>query len=176
MVAQPIRLDDWAGDPHGKRYTPEEKEHAYGVWKWSAGRSLAKTADATGIAASTLGSWHQRDNWTGRAKTEDDELAQSVKLSIAGKITGEVVKSIETVVAIRDDTTASNRDRFLAATWIAGVGGVSPISKGELGILSQPTPEPTQPTEPEAIDTHTLTIDQLMERERERRRRRTRQE
>ena len=170
MVAQLVQLSD---SPNGRRYAESDREGAYLLWR-TGGRSLRKTAEALGVSPSTVGSWQQSGKWVERADREDAEDADQARSSIRTMALPRVVKAIAFVEKVVDDETAPVRDRLNAAFWLAGIGGISPVKQSETTILTQPPPP--QPTEPEALDTHSLTVDELLERERQRRHQRTRQE
>jgi transcriptional regulator with XRE-family HTH domain len=125
MAAELVQLSN----SHGNRYTAADRERAYQLWRISAGRSLRKLADLSGIAHSTLASWSKEERWQDRASREDFEEAESVRQSLGSVLNDQVIKSIETVVEIRDDLTASKKDRLNAAQWLAGVAGVAPVQK-----------------------------------------------
>jgi transposase-like protein len=128
-AAVSLRLVDDAdgGDPRGRRYTPEEKARAYLVWRIAGGRSLAKTAKLTGVGEGALAAWHRTEGWARRAEREDELAAYAARGSILATVVDELQKSIATVTGIRDDPTASARDRLAASVWLAGVAGVVPI-------------------------------------------------
>ncbi len=52
-----------------------------------------------------------------------------VRTSLGAVLNEQVLQSITTVVGIRDDPAASNKDRLNAAFWLAGVAGVAPVQK-----------------------------------------------
>ena len=119
---------------HGNRYTEADREAAYQLWTTIAGRSQRRTAEATGVPVSTVGSWSQREGWVERARREDADEAQSVRLSISAVVTAQAIASIQTAVAIRDDHTASHKDRLNASIWLAGIAGIVPIQKSDLQL------------------------------------------
>jgi transposase-like protein len=108
--------------PHGRRYSPAEKEAAYTVWK-AASRSLSKASTTMGIARNTL------VDWASRADREDQEAGDLLKDTYWSIISGQVIPSVLTAVEIRDNATASNKDRLNAAQWLAGLAGVLPADK-----------------------------------------------
>ena len=128
-TALPVRLLGSPERPNGRRYSQDEKDAAFELWRTTGGRSLRAVAEATSIAASTLGTWHQRDDWPGRAKRADQDARKSVRLSIGSVVTREILKSIQTAITLRDDALGKTpaKVRLEAAQWIAGVGGVAPV-------------------------------------------------
>ena len=52
----------------GNRYTPQQREETYLLWRTVGGRSLRKTAEATGISPATLSNWSKEEGWAERAK------------------------------------------------------------------------------------------------------------
>lgn len=143
-----VAIDHDDRDPRGKRYTPEDRETAYLVWK-AHGRSITKAADKIGATEATVGNWKRGDGWDARAAREDRITQGAARATVAATIATELEKSIATVVEIRDDTTAAKRDRFLAATWLAGVAGVAPVVKADTSIFAQT--EPATPHLPDAV-------------------------
>ena len=133
MVAEPVQLHN----PHGTRYTLEQREAAYQTWKIGSGRSLRRTAGLTGISQGTLGSWSREDGWQRRAREEDAEVAATLATTLRNVLGEEVVKSIEAARAVRDDDTGKvpPRDRLAAAQWLAGIAGISPQKPIELAPL-----------------------------------------
>ena len=57
MALVPLQLPDSAVDPRGRRYTAEEREHAYLTWRVVGRRSLAAAAELLGVAENTVGAW-----------------------------------------------------------------------------------------------------------------------
>lgn len=64
-------------------------------------------------------------------------VAERVEKDLDLLVLGETVKSIQTVVKIRDDESASNRDRLDAAKWLAGLAGVAPVLEAQTSILDE---------------------------------------
>ena len=144
MAADVVRLLDSPTNPHGRRYSPEEKEAAYQLWRTTAGRSHRRVAEATGIAASTVGTWSQEDGWVERARREDDEDAKSVRRSIRAVVNEQVLKSVEVAVKLRDDEKVPPKTRLDAAVWLPGIGGVAPVKQAPdltAPAHDQPAPE-----------------------------------
>jgi hypothetical protein len=144
MAAEPVQLFN----SHGNRYAAVDHEAAYQSWKLAAGRSLRKTADATGISLSTLAGWSKEDGWPCRAQQEDHQDAESLRSCIAGVVTTEAVKSIATAAKLRDDETGKTppKVRLDAAVWLAGLAGVAPV-KQVMNLTERTRPEldPDQP-------------------------------
>lgn len=147
MVAQPIDLTEYAVNAHGNRYATEDREAAY--QSWLLARSVKQVSESTGIPIGTLRSWSQRDSWTQRAESEDAERTELAKSHILGRVADEVAKSVEVLVAIRDDADASNRDRRQAAVDILGIFGIN-VSKPDPSAHAKPTPR--YQTDEEIID------------------------
>lgn len=176
MVAKLTQLPDLT-DPHGRRYTDEDKELAYETWKTVGGRSLRRTADLLEISPSTLGTWQQRGDWIERAKADDVANVESVKLSIRALAIPRANKAMMVIESIMDNEAASTRDRLEAAKWMAGIAGYAPVTKAETSIVTI-TPEEAPPDDgaPPVADIRSLTREELMERERLRRASRSRAE
>jgi hypothetical protein len=136
MSAEPIRLSDWSDDPRGRRYTDEDRALAYESWRTVGGRSLRRTAEIVGVAVSTLGTWQQRDNWIEKAKQDDAEGAESYRVSIRQLALPRANAAIEVIESIMNSETASPRDRLEAAKWMAGIAGISPITKMETSFIT----------------------------------------
>ena len=49
-MLMPVQLPESGVDPRGRRYTAEEREHAYLTWRVVGRRSLAATAELLGVA------------------------------------------------------------------------------------------------------------------------------
>jgi hypothetical protein len=145
MIAQPIDITEYAESAHGNRYATEDRESAY--QSWHVTRSVKQVSEITGIPIGTLRSWSQRDSWTQRAESEDAERAELAKSHILGRVADEVAKSVEVLVAIRDDGGASNRDRRQAAVDILGIFGIN-VSKPDPHALVKPTPHYQAEDEP----------------------------
>jgi len=120
--------------PRGRRYTAEEKEAAYDLWRIAAGRSCTAVARRLGIERNTIMAWRDSEGWVARADQEDTEAFGASKHGVAALVVTELVANIETAKEIRDDKTASNKDRLAAAQWLAGLAGVSPVSKIEQAV------------------------------------------
>jgi hypothetical protein len=141
QVLSPEPVDDLVAvepeaNPPSNRFAAEDREAAYVAWKLS--RSLKQTADVTGVAIGTLRSWSQRDSWVKRAESEDAERAEIARSHILNRVSGEVTKSVEVLIAIRDDATASNRDRRQAAVDLLGIFGIN-VSKPDPNAFPKPT-------------------------------------
>lgn len=141
--------------PHGRRYSPAEKEAAFSVWK-SQVRSLAKTSELMGIARNTLADWHRDGDWASRADQEDREAGDIFKETYWSVIAGQVLPSIRTAIEIRDNTEASNKDRLNASQWLAGLAGVLPA------IKPVERPQPTNGNLHGGRPLHELTDEELL--------------
>lgn len=124
MAAEPVQLFN----SHGTRYTAVEREAAYQSWRLASGRSLRKTAEATGISLSTLAGWSGEDGWRARVEREDAEDAESLRSCIGGVVVSEAIASIQMAAKLRDDETGAvpPKVKLDAAIWLAGIAGVSP--------------------------------------------------
>jgi hypothetical protein len=144
MAAEPVQLFSSPGN----RYTAVEHEAAYQSWKITSGRSLRKTAEATGISLGTLATWSKDDGWQRRAQGEDDEDAKLLRGALAGVVTTEAVKSIATAAKLRDDETGKTppKVRLDASIWLAGLAGVAPVKQVmDLTARTRPEVDPDQP-------------------------------
>ena len=130
----PVQLGNSGGDPRGRRYTTEDREHAYLTWRVVGRRSLAATADLLGIAENTLRAWAREDDWRLRSDRDDADAAELARQSLATLATSEVVKSLEVVTRLRDDPATPARTRLDAAIYVLGVWGVGPSKAGEVAI------------------------------------------
>ncbi|HEV2123245.1 MAG TPA: hypothetical protein VGW38_10785 [Chloroflexota bacterium] len=125
MTSELVQLSN----SRGHRYTAADRERAYQTWRISAGRSLRNLAQLSGISHGTLANWSKEERWQDRAFREDQEEAELVRKTLGSVLNDQVLKSIETVVKIRDDEKVSAKDRLNAAQWLAGVAGVAPVQK-----------------------------------------------
>jgi hypothetical protein len=169
MVAQsldrPVQLVNFDGDPRGRRYAALDREQAYLMWKVACRRSFTKTADVTGIAVNTLRTWHKDDGWSARAEADDDEARKVARVALAAHVVDEVQKSLDVIIAIRDDATASTRDRLNAAVYILGISGVAPVTKADSPALFTAEAEPAPRYDRRSL--RSLTDAELQDRERE---------
>jgi hypothetical protein len=157
------------GDPRGKRYTDDDREAAYLLWSTTAKQSLQAVGRATGISCSTLGTWHQTKRWQDRYESEQHARAQLLRSGIVGKVAGEIEKSVDVLIEIRDNTEAANRDRRQAAVDLLSLAGLNPNAKQ----AEPPKPAPRYtPTDDRAEDDPHLPMDQRVARAMERQRRR----
>jgi hypothetical protein len=148
QVDRVVQLVNLSEDPRGRRYSASDRESAFLMWKVAGRRSFTKTADVTGIAVNTLRSWHHEDDWATRADAEDDDARKMAQVALAAKIVDETQKSLDTIIAIRDDKAASTRDRLNAAIYLLGISGVAPVVKAENPALfpQAKDPAPSLPT------------------------------
>src|SRR5215218_9075407 len=130
-VVPPPTTDELAPN----RFPVEDREAAYVAWKLS--RSIKQTSDVTGIPIGTLRSWSQRYSWTRRAESEDAERAEIARAHIVSKVTDQVGKSVDVLIGIRDDATASHRDRRQAAVDLLGIFGIN-VSKPNPDAMPKP--------------------------------------
>jgi hypothetical protein len=131
-VVPPPTADDLALS----RFPAEDREAAFQAWRIC--RSLKQTADVTGISIGTLRSWSQRDSWVKRAESEDAERAEIARSHILNRVAGEVTRSVEVLIAIRDDVAASNRDRRQAAVDLLAIFGIS-VATPDPNAFPKPT-------------------------------------
>jgi hypothetical protein len=120
--------------PQSKRYTDQERAAAYLYWRTAGGRSIRKTSIRFSITPDTIYAWRDRDDWITKANQEDHDDYASSRIGVAAIVVNELVPSIETARTIRDDPTAKHKDRLAAAMWLAGLAGVSPVSKIETAV------------------------------------------
>lgn len=127
-----------------KVYTPADREFAYQLWRTLSGRSCRDVARRMAskypdIARETVTRWAQEDQWKQRADQEDTEDVQSMRQAIGAVVATEVVPSLETAKAIRDNPDIDPRVRLDAAKWLAGLAGVAPVSKIEQAVTHHET-------------------------------------
>jgi hypothetical protein len=138
MGMELVTLGQSDTDKHGRRYTDAEKKAAYLTWRIVAGRSARKVAERLDIEERTIRRWIEAESWAARANEEDHDDYGSMRIAAVALVTNEVAPSIEVVKEIRDDKTAMKKDRLAAAFWLAGLGGVSPVSKIEQAVIQAP--------------------------------------
>lgn len=126
-------------DPRGTRYTREQKEEAYLLWRTGAGRSLRKVAELTGISAGTLSNWARDEDWATRAQRDDAETAKLLQSCIGSVIIEQALKSLDTVIHLRDDAATPPKVRLDAAVFMAGLAGVAELHRGGIQVLPDPT-------------------------------------
>ena len=127
-------------------YAPADREYAYQLWRTVSGRSCRDVARRMAakypdIARETVTRWSHEDGWKTRADQEDKEDVQSMRQAIGAVVATEVVPSLETAKAIRDDPNNDPKVRLDAAKWLAGLAGVAPVSKIEQAVTYQAQPE-----------------------------------
>jgi hypothetical protein len=144
------------------RYTLADRDAAYGVWRTVAGRSVLRTSQLTGINRKTLDAWRQDEGWPARADADDRARLEQHLGAIAATVAAQVLPSILTAVQIRDDPTASNKDRLAAAMWLAGLAAVSPVQRTTSIVEHVASPPPE-----EVPDYAALTTDELIELQRQ---------
>ncbi len=143
------------------RYTPADRDAAYTVWRTVAGRSVLRTSQLTGINRKTLDAWRQDDGWPARADDDDRAMLEQHQGAVAATVAAQVLPSIMTAVQIRDDPTASNKDRLAAAVWLAGLAAVSPVQRSTSVVEHVAAPPPEVPP-----DYTTLDMNEIIERQR----------
>ncbi len=143
------------------RYTSADRDAAYTVWRTVAGRSILRTSQLTGINRKTLDAWRQDDGWPTRADDDDRAMLEQHQGAVAATIATQVLPSILTAVQIRDDPTASNKDRLAAAMWLAGLAAVSPVQRST-SVVEYVAPPPPE----ETTDYTALPMAELIERQR----------
>lgn len=143
----------------GKRYTDQDRDGAYLLWRTTAGRSCRKVAHRLGINERTIYNWRDSHGWIDKANHEDQDDYASSRIGVAAIVVNELVPSIEEAVRIRDHGT-DDKVRLAAAQWLAGLAGVSPVSKIETAI----TDNRTQVIEA-APDFANMSVEQLREYE-----------
>jgi len=130
----PVQLGNSGVDPRGRRYTAEEREHAYLTWRVVSRRSLAATAELMGVAENTVRAWAREDDWRRRSDREDADAAELARQSLATLATNEVVKSLEVVTRLRDEPSTPAKTRLDAAIYVLGLWGVVPPKNGEVSV------------------------------------------
>ena len=144
MAAELVRLID---SPNARRYSGLDREAAYQLWRSAAARSLRRVAETLDVSPSTVGSWSQAGGWTARAAAEDAEDAQGVRASIAAAVAAQVGRSLETVVALRDDPAVPARDRLAAAFALLAMAGV-PTRQSASTLTATVAPDRSAPDRP----------------------------
>ena len=147
--------------PGQRRYTSEELEGIYLYWRTAGGRSIRKTALRFGCAYESVKSWVNKHDWNARANAEDQDDFASSRIGVAAIVVNELVPSIETAVQIRDNPDNDPKVRLASAQWLAGLAGVSPVSKIETSVVQAPQQSETI----EIGDLAGLSPDQLMQLE-----------
>ena len=137
-VPFPVALD--GRDPHGRRYTPEERETAYLAWRGLYGRSRRRTAKELKIAAPTVASWAKADDWEARADREDAEDALGARSSLQARLLPGADAMLSVLEEIAGDTTAPAMARVRAAVDYCHLAGLGP-GRGGGGILPIPPTE-----------------------------------
>lgn len=117
----------------------------YQLWRVSAGRSLTEVERRTGIPRQTVARWRDDEKWIERANQEAAEAVHALPEAVGALVVTETVRSIETVIAIRDDPNANAKDRLSAAYWLAGIGGIGPVSRIEQAVKHEIKEEVTPP-------------------------------
>lgn len=125
-------------DPRGRRYDASDKATAYILWRTVCGRSARKVGERLGISDETIRRWAIDDNWPARADIEDQDDYGASRIATAALVVNQIVPSIETAIEIRDNQQNNPKDRLAAAQWLSGLAGVSPVSKIEQAVISQP--------------------------------------
>lgn len=136
MVTELVKPDNAAIDPRARRYTAEERAGAYLLWRTTCGRSLRKVSARLNISMPSLIAWKRDDGWESLADQEDHDDFSSSRLGVAAIVVNELVPSIEEAVRIRDHGT-DDKVRLAAAQWLAGLAGVSPVSKIETAVTDR---------------------------------------
>ena len=165
MTLVPAQLSNSGVDPRGRRYTTEDREHAYLTWRVVGRRSLAATAELLGIAENTVRAWAREDDWRQRSDRDDADAAELARQSLTTLATNEVVKSLEVVTRLRDDPATPARTRLDAAVYILGVWGVVPSKAGEVALRPSEPREDRRGALTEAV-IKSMTDEQLMLAER----------
>ena len=136
MVTELVQLEQSETDKFGRRYTPEERAAWYLYWRTVAGRSCRKVALKFGVDPRTILAERDSGNWPATADQEDHDDFSSSRIGVAAIVVNELVPSIEEAVRIRDHGT-DDKVRLAAAQWLAGLAGVSPVSKIETAVTDR---------------------------------------
>ena len=115
------------------RYDDNMRAAVYLWWRTAGGRSISKSAKRFHVDYNTIKLWIERDSWVDRANDEDRDDYASSRIGVAAIVVNELVPSIEEAVRIRDYGT-DDKVRLAAAQWLAGLAGVSPVSKIETAV------------------------------------------
>ena len=142
------------------RYDDNDRAAAYLWWRTAGGRSISKTAKRFNVDYNTVKLWIDRNDWNQLANDEDHDDYASSRIGVAAIVVNELVPSIETAIQIRDNMDNSAKDRLAAAQWLAGLAGVSPVSRIETAVTDNRTPVVEV-----APDFASMSIDQLREYE-----------
>ena len=134
MAGELVQLPQ-PGDARGRRYTDQDKEGAYAIWRLAGGRSCRRAAQLLGIAENTLTSWRDAGGWIARANLDDHDDVASIRHGIAAVITHEMPANIEVAKEIRDNRGNDPKVRLAAAQWLAGIGGVASVTRVEQAIV-----------------------------------------
>lgn len=160
MSSGVVQLVTNGGIDQGKRYTDQDRDAAYFLWRTSAGRSCRKVASQLSINPRTIYTWRDDHDWINRANQDDQDDYASSRIGVAAVVVNQLVPSILRAVAIRDDPNVDPRVQLDAAKWLAGLAGVSPVSKIETAVTERRT---------EVVDVtpdfSSMTVEQLREYE-----------
>jgi hypothetical protein len=111
----------------GVEWTQDDRERAYLAWRQSG--SADRASIATGIPATTIGSWITRDRWVKR-RQEDDARTQQQKLQRGLMLIVDDVPAL--VRALLDIAHMEGEDkiahtRLLAIKHALGIAGLAPV-------------------------------------------------
>ena len=117
-------------NPHGRRYTAQEKEAAYLSWRTLYGRSRRRTAKELNISPSTLERWHAEDGWDARADAEDQEDAVGARVSMAARVLPMLDKALARLEKVIDAPDTPATGIVKATELLANLAGVGPANRG----------------------------------------------
>lgn len=150
-----------------REYSHEDKEGAFLLWRISCGRSIRKVAELSGINERTLYHWRDTLAWRQRADEYDNEDFGASRSATAAIVVNQVVNSVLTAVEIRDNKDNDPKVRLASAQWLAGLAGVSPVSKIETAVTDK-----REAVIEAAPDFSQMTVEQLREYELQHKRKR----
>lgn len=151
---------------------PDEKEIAFNVWLFLAGRNAAKTArilaelpsddeqfdrEPMNIPARTIRDWVSRYNWHEKAESRLKEMAPGIHAHVVQET---IIASLQSIQHLRDivegKVEASDKVRLDAAKSILDRAGHLPWTRGNDGAL------PSGPTRNYAESVAGLSSDKLL--------------
>lgn len=95
-----------------RHWTDEEIEEAYRYWAWDSQDSLKATADYCAIPERTVRNWADRDDWRGRKKAQQAELAEPAVGEAQVLLKLGLSKVTEQLIADATNPKADHRDRL----------------------------------------------------------------
>ena len=127
------------------RPMPPDVEAAFTLYRADGERSVRRTADLLNLPHGTVLGWSSRHRWQQRLAASDAEHRSDVLAAAHAAVAGQTLKSLNVMIAIRDDKTAPHAVRLSAARDIAGMGGLARSSAPPSTCTPTPPP-PATPT------------------------------